>query len=501
MNRIKSVLQSPTIVLAIWVILLQLFCNIDSYLYAQIGQCDSACFFMCGKAMMNGMTPYVDFTDSKGVLLWLIYGIGYLIDHYSYVGVFWVTCVFIWGTLIISYQTARLYLEKKFALLASILLMLPLMYWNFYFETKSEHFCWPAVAWGIYVIMRGLDGRFLSRTDFVWLGVGFIACLMIKWSVALMMMCFVVSSLWIGWLSKQFKSSFLAFLLGILFAATPFVVYFSITGIWSDMWQEYFVNTLSSVSIPLSKTISVYCKEWMGMVTTKRFVYLLYIMPAFLWWRKTAWFSSLLPALCGIFFIALSIRHDNYGYYISIVGPFAIFAIIGGIKYFNKIIQSRIIQFLVILFPTLYVLWGNYIYKSFFCTKENTQFDQFMAISYTMSKIENPNVIVIGQERGVCMGTSMPGSKYWITQLGVTDEMWEKQLTDIYLGNADFIICNWIELSTPYICDFEKLGYKKLGSSYAGDVYTKHKLLLPNKVRHFSMMDILYKKTYMDMYK
>ena len=27
---------------------------------------------------MNGLTPYVDFTDSKGPLLWLIYGIGYL---------------------------------------------------------------------------------------------------------------------------------------------------------------------------------------------------------------------------------------------------------------------------------------------------------------------------------------------------------------------------------------------------------------------------------------
>ena len=42
------------------------------------GHNDSAWFFMCGKAVMNGLTPYVDFTDSKGPLLWLIYGIGYL---------------------------------------------------------------------------------------------------------------------------------------------------------------------------------------------------------------------------------------------------------------------------------------------------------------------------------------------------------------------------------------------------------------------------------------
>ena len=29
---------------------------------------------------MNGMVPYVDFTDSKGPSLWLIYGIGYLLS-------------------------------------------------------------------------------------------------------------------------------------------------------------------------------------------------------------------------------------------------------------------------------------------------------------------------------------------------------------------------------------------------------------------------------------
>lgn len=49
---------------------------------------DSAWFFTAGKAWMEGMTPYIDFADSKGPLLWLIYGIGYLLSPTSYIGVF-----------------------------------------------------------------------------------------------------------------------------------------------------------------------------------------------------------------------------------------------------------------------------------------------------------------------------------------------------------------------------------------------------------------------------
>lgn len=49
----------------------------DSYIYDLYHRCDTAWFFMCGKAWMNGMVPYVDFADSKGLLLWLIYGVAW----------------------------------------------------------------------------------------------------------------------------------------------------------------------------------------------------------------------------------------------------------------------------------------------------------------------------------------------------------------------------------------------------------------------------------------
>ena len=66
-NKLKEIL-----LIAIATVIFLLLLSHDSYLYLSGPRVDSAWFFMCGKAWMNGMVPYVDFADSKGPLLWLI---------------------------------------------------------------------------------------------------------------------------------------------------------------------------------------------------------------------------------------------------------------------------------------------------------------------------------------------------------------------------------------------------------------------------------------------
>ena len=81
------------LLLTLWSIIVLLLMSMDSPLHHIYMRVDSAWFFMEGKAMMNGMRPYVDFTDSKGPLLWLIYGIGYLLSPRNYVGVYVLSCL------------------------------------------------------------------------------------------------------------------------------------------------------------------------------------------------------------------------------------------------------------------------------------------------------------------------------------------------------------------------------------------------------------------------
>ncbi len=483
------------IILGIWSFFVSLLCNIDSYLYAQCGQYDSAWFFMCGKALMNGMVPYDDFSDSKGILLWFIYGLGYLIDNYSYVGIFWISWINLWVVLLVSFRTALFFLKDNAALLVAMLLIVPLTYWNFYIETKAEHFCWPAVAWGIYVLMKAFIGRCPSFRDCLFLGVGIVSCLMLKWSVAFMMLSFIFSVSWWAWRNKGLLKCISGFLCGILVGSLPFIVYFFIMDIWSDLWREYFCNTMSSVSMPLYDTLVVYAEEWKQLLTSHRILYLFYTLPVLAFWNKKDWFASAMPTLCGLFFVAVSIRHD-FAHYVSIAGPFAVLSIIVVMQW---VVRHRVrLRYvgIVLLLAASYVIWGSIHYSNTFCTKAGERFDYFMALSAAMSQVaENPTIINVGMETGLCQATILPGTRYWTTQHGRTAQMWAEELDGIRSGKADFVRC------ADGVPDYLQKILDDAGYVHWRDgIFVKGKLPELNEIKHFTALDIIRKKTYREVY-
>ena len=63
----------------------------DGYTHQLYGRLDSAMFFTQGHAWSKGMLPYVDFTDSKGPLLFAFYALGAWLSPTTYHGVFWLS--------------------------------------------------------------------------------------------------------------------------------------------------------------------------------------------------------------------------------------------------------------------------------------------------------------------------------------------------------------------------------------------------------------------------
>lgn len=495
-SKVKVVLS-----LGIWSIFMSLFCNIDSYLYMQIGQFDSAVFFMCGKSLMNGMIPYEEFTDSKGILLWLFYGVGYLIDHYSYVGVFWIMCGLLYLTLCIAYRLSTLFLPRRESVIAALMLFIPLLYWNFYFETKAEHFCWPAVLWCLYVLMKAIREKDLTFSDYVWVGVCIVYCLFIKWSVAVMNLSFFASLGWIAWKRKNLSLFIKGILAGFTIAILPLGLYFTVVGNWQDMWQEYFVNTLITVSKPLDQTIFDVLEGMKNLFTTKYFLYLIYTLPVLYFWNKNRWFTSALPALCGLFFIGLCARAGDGIHYITIVGPFAIMTIIVFLKLMVKYGVSFQLKVCLLVLGSMYVVWGHIHYSNTFCTKDTSEFNRYMSISSTMAKAsEHPKIIIIGMEPGLCMGTALPGTRYWTLQKGRTEQMWQDELSAIHAGTADYIVL-WCADRDYYDSMLVESGYHFLSDYFAGSVYTRHEQSLPSKIKTISISDILTKKNYTEIYR
>lgn len=480
-----------------YVVVCQMVFNIDSYLYANTGHHDAAIFFQCGKFLMNGYTPYVDFADSKGLLLWIIYGLGYLIHHYSYIGVFWLACLSFWVSFMIAYKTARLYLDKPISLLAAMSMAVPYWYWNFYTEGKAEHFCMPFVAYCVYQLLKMIrQPQQIKGIAWKWalVGVSLVAVVMMKWSIGLMMMSLIISMGIYTYKQTTLTSYVVSFLAGLISAALPFLIYFLATDSMGTMWHEYFANTLASVSEPLHETIISYSHEWLRMITTKRIIYIVYTLPLLTLWSRKMWFVSALPWLSAMFFIALAIRHDNFGHYISIVGPFAIFAAIYVLKFMMKHRISLRYYVGAWVMAMIYIVWGQLYYcdNNFFTRADCST--KFEAINWQMAHtVEHPTLLIMGQDPGYCMGYSRPYCRYWITQMGQTQAMFDAQEKALAEGNADFVSLNGKENIDKYEPLLAKDGYHLMNTYNGFNIYTKH-LTPPLPANfHVTPIDILKK--------
>jgi hypothetical protein len=343
--------------------------------------------------------------------------------------------------------------------------------------------------------MKSFVGQNSVLRDFLLFGVGVVACLMLKWSVAVMMLSLVCSIGWCCWRNGMLERYVKGLMAGLILGCMPFAIYFSVMGIWADMWQNYFINTFSSVSMPLADTLMTYAGEWKNLLTTRRILYLIYTLPVLMLWRKSDWFTSMLPALCGLFFVAVSIRHDFF-HYVTIAGPFAILTIVMAMRWIiHHRVRLRYIAVVTIL-AVCYVVLGSIYYSDAFCTKAGERFDHYMAVSAAMSKVsENPKIIHVGMENGLCMGTTLPGTRYWATQYGRTEQMWKEELAGIRSGNADFVRCP--DDMPKYLQRIlDEAGYVH----WQDDLFVKTIPPELGEVKHFTILDIIRKKTYQDAY-
>ncbi|MDR0220988.1 MAG: hypothetical protein LBI54_06255, partial [Lachnospiraceae bacterium] len=114
--------------LAAYSFILLLFTTHSSPLYAFNGWNDVNIHFTIGKGLFNGYVPYVDLIDYKGPFTYLIYGVGWLIDHTGFFGVYLLQSLFLAVSVIHVFRLAKLFIARReMCFLAAILSPLPLL--------------------------------------------------------------------------------------------------------------------------------------------------------------------------------------------------------------------------------------------------------------------------------------------------------------------------------------------------------------------------------------
>ena len=421
------------------------FISNDSYTHDLFNKADSAWFFICGKAWMNGLVPYVDFADSKGPLLWLIYGVGYLLSRQDFIGVFWLSCGCYAATLYVAFLTAELLTaDRRKAFLTAVVMLLFFFFPAIHNEVRCEDFASLFVMLAVYeacCLSLGRRGHRIRR----WMVLGFClgAVAMMKFSIALLpaLAMAAAASARLRHRTSR-KWSLLAVLGGMAVAVLPFFVYFWAKGALDSFIHEYFINTVRITPVGV----------------------------------KPYYFSAVMPLM---------------------VVPLALLARRITMPPARKI--DVVLVAGVVIFTVLSNLWIHDLrhpeYGDFF-TQDNVGRREFYDYEYVISQINKPRIVSMGGYMG--LGTTceaLPACRYWARQSGATEEMLAMQVECCRRMEADFVI---VHTDLPeMMVEMRKIGYHELDRStqwYPFVLYSKRQLSLPSAGYHKSNKDVLLKK-------
>ena len=132
-----------------------LFASRSSFLYICNNWDDANSYFSMGKALFNGKVLYRDVLDQKGMYLYFLYGLAYLISHKTFLGVYILEVILGFIDIIGFYKTLKLYINDVLSVIMAPLSFAVIVVSNsFWWGGAAEEICLPLYIWGLYLILR-----------------------------------------------------------------------------------------------------------------------------------------------------------------------------------------------------------------------------------------------------------------------------------------------------------------------------------------------------------
>ncbi len=224
-------------------------CSKTSPLFAFNDWMDANIFFTMGKSMLSGKVLYRDVFDHKGPVLYLLYGLGWMMDHTGFTGVFLLEiCGF---TLFLNFGlcTAALLrgktLHPAWCLVPAATVAACRAFSH---GGSAEELLLPFLAAALYGLVKCLMSNKQMPLRTVALQGLLCGCaLLLKYTVLGFYLAWVavlaVLYLRRGWLRKLGQSC-VAYLGGLVLAILPWLAYFGIHHALDAWWECYFYDNI-----------------------------------------------------------------------------------------------------------------------------------------------------------------------------------------------------------------------------------------------------------------
>ncbi len=247
------------IYMSISVLLCLMLASRSSFLYPLNNWDDANSYFSMGKAIFNGKMPYRDVFDQKGMYLYFLYGLAYLLSHTTFAGVFVLEIILGILDVIGFYKIIKLFINKNSEIIPSSLAVMTFAVIvcsrSFWWGGAAEEISLPCYVWGLYLSARYFKHEYpeknMSYKDVFWGGMlaGLIANIKftgLGFFFAWMMMVFF-SFLAHKEIVRGINACFV-FLLGMFLPFVPWIIYFGVQGglqewYWGYVYVNVFVYT------------------------------------------------------------------------------------------------------------------------------------------------------------------------------------------------------------------------------------------------------------------
>lgn len=226
-----------------------LLCSKSSPLFVFNDWMDANAFFTMGKSLFSGEVLYRDVFDHKGPVLHLIYGIGFLLDHTGFTGIFLLEIAALAVVLALGLRTASLLAGRSLHPAWGVVPAAGIAASRaFSHGGSAEEFMLPLLAAALYGLLKTLCKKHPLGLPSVLLQ-GFLAgcALWLKYTVL---------GFYLGWvlvltvlylkrrMYRELAQSCGAYLAGMALATLPWGVYFGIHDALDDWFICYFYDNL-----------------------------------------------------------------------------------------------------------------------------------------------------------------------------------------------------------------------------------------------------------------
>ena len=220
-----------------------------SPLYAFHDGNDVNWFLTMGRGMAQGKVPYKDLFEQKGVLLYMLFALNYLICGNSLYFIWIVEVVCLALFCFIAFRTARLF-TGYVPSLAVALICAPLASSSYAFASgggEVEEYFLPMLTYAVYLAVRMLRGERLPLCCAAICGMFSGIIFWIKYTslvmFAVLAVCIFVECCLNGKARLGFAYAGI-FIAAFVAVSVPPLVYFVVNGAVGDMWRVYFLDNI-----------------------------------------------------------------------------------------------------------------------------------------------------------------------------------------------------------------------------------------------------------------